>query len=488
MPITKDECDELEEKTICTVCIGETYLSNCVEHEGEEDECSYCGEEVQCITLEDLADRVESAFETHYSRTSDEPNSYQYAMLRDKESDYDWDREGEQTVYAIADAVSVSEEIAEDIQAILEYRHFDFENATMGIEDEFSSDAHYEEIMPGDHEWQEQWTEFVRLIKTEARFFSRTAASHLSDLFDRIDEMRTHDGRSLVMDVGPDTELTYLFRGRVFQSEPPLQKAMERPDKELAAPPAWAAGAGRMNARGISAFYGATAPEIVLAEVRPPVGSWVAMARFEITRPLRLLDLTALADVHERGSIFDPDYAYRLGRMMFLRTLSGRMARPVMPDDQEMEYLPTQAIADYLSTEGQVPLDGILFPSVQVGGNGVNAVLFHKSSRCEELDIPEGTEISARTYTNYEDGPEPDFRVSEEVPPTEDGAETEERRPGIFEPVMGDWDEWFDADPRDAALRIDVESLRVHEVNAVQIDTNSHSVRRHRFEKGDYGF
>lgn len=488
MAITKDECDELEEKTICAECVGEAYLSNSVEQEGEDDECSYCGEELECITLEELADRVEAAFETHYSRTSDEPNSYQYAMLRDKEIDYDWDREGTQTVYAIADAVSVSEKIADDIQAILEYRHFDFENGTMGIEDEFSSDAYYEEIMPGDHEWHEQWTGFVKLIKTEARFFSRTAAKYLSELFDRVDEMRTRAGNSLVVDVGPDTEITHLFRGRVFQSEPPLQKAMKRPDLELAAPPAWAAGAGRMNARGISTFYGATAPEIVLAEVRPPVGSWVAMARFEITRPLRLLDLAALADVQELGSIFDPDYAYRLARMMFLRTLGGRMARPVMPDDQEMEYLPTQAIADYLSTEGQVALDGILFPSVQAGGDGVNAVLFHKASRCEEIEIPEGTEIDARTYSMYEDGPEPDFHVSEEVPPAEDEVETEEQRPGVFEPVLGDWSEWLDADPRDAALRIDVESLRVHEVNAVQIDTNSYSVRRHRFEKRDYSF
>ena len=178
-------------------------------------------------------------------------------------------------------------------------------------------------------------------------------------------------------------------------------KAMKRPDLELSAPPAWAAAAGRMNARGISAFYGATAPEIALAEVRPPVGSRVALAKFNIIRPLRVLDLAALGEVMERGSIFDPDYAYRLGRMMFLRTLSNRMARPVMPDDQEMEYLPTQAIADYLSTEGQVPLDGILFPSVQVGGNGSNVVLFHKASRSEVLDIPKGTEIRSRTYSVY---------------------------------------------------------------------------------------
>lgn len=488
MTITQEECDELEEKAICTDCVGETYLSNCIEEEGQEAKCSYCGEELTCFTLDEMADRVESAFEAHFSRTADEPNSYQYAMLRDREIDYDWDREGQETVYAIMDATIISERVAKDIQAILEYRHYDFDDAAMGIESEFSSDAHYEEIMPRDQRWHEQWNEFEKLIKTEARFFSRTAAAHLGELFDRIDEMRTADGRSLVETAGPDTTITHLYRARVFQAESPLQKAMGRPDKELSAPPAWAAGAGRMNAKGISVFYGATSPDIALAEVRPPVGSRVALARFNIIRPLRLLDLAALGDVLERGSIFDPGYADRLGRMMFLRTLSGRMSRPVMPDDQEMEYLPTQAIADYLSTEGQVPLDGILFPSVQAGGNGVNAVLFHKASRCEELELPEGTEIEARTYQLYEEGPEPDYTVTETVPPAKEEPESDGKKHGIFEPSLHDWTDWLDADPREVTLRIDVESLQVHEVNAVQIQTSSRSVRRHRFEKRDFDF
>ena len=46
---------------------------------------------------------------------------------------------------------------------------------------------------------------------------------------------------------------------------------------------------GRMNAAGISVFYGATDDETAIAGVRPPVGSWVATATFEVIRPLRLL-------------------------------------------------------------------------------------------------------------------------------------------------------------------------------------------------------
>ncbi|MCB2401972.1 RES family NAD+ phosphorylase [Rhizobium ruizarguesonis] len=51
-------------------------------------------------------------------------------------------------------------------------------------------------------------------------------------------------------------------------------------------------------------------------------------------------------------------------------------SRPVMPDDQEFDYLPTQAVADFLATETVTPLDGIIFPSVQVAGGKQNVVLF----------------------------------------------------------------------------------------------------------------
>lgn len=46
-----------------------------------------------------------------------------------------------------------------------------------------------------------------------------------------------------------------------------------------------------------------------------------------------------------------------------------------------------------MATEGKVPVDGIIFPSVQAGNEGVNVVLFQKASRADEMDIPKGTEL-----------------------------------------------------------------------------------------------
>lgn len=488
MTISYDEHQELIERHICFECIGESFLSGQVEAAGQDSTCHYCKETQASISMEDLANKVETVFQTHFARTPDEPNALQYAMQNDRESTYEWNRKGQPTGYVIMDAADLREEIAMDVRDILEFRYHDFDSAAAGIECDFAAGAYYEEIMPENGSWHAEWREFERLIKTEARFFSRAAAAHLSKLFDQIDRMCTRDERSLVVDAGPDTGISQLYRARVFQSEAPLLKAMQNPDLELSAPPAWAAGAGRMNARGISVFYGATTPDIALAEVRPPVGSTVAMARFDIIRPLRLLDLTALGNVHEAGSIFDPDYEYRLGRMQFLRMLSKVMAQPVMPDDQETEYLPTQAIADYLATEGQVPLDGILFPSVQAGGNGLNVVLFHKASRTQVRDLPEGIEIRARTHSLYAEGWEADYSVVEEVPPAELGEENGQQQPTPFGLEAEEWNDPREVDSRESTLRIDMDSLNVHEVTAVQIKTQSHPVLRYRFERTDPPF
>ena len=110
------------------------------------------------------------------------------------------------------------------------------------------------------------------------------------------------------------------------------------------------AGAGRMNARGIPVFYGATHPEAALAEVRPPVGSKVVIAQFDISRPLRLLDVASLQSLFVGGSLFDPMYLASKQKAAFLEWLSESITMPVVPDDEALKYIPTQVIAEYLAS------------------------------------------------------------------------------------------------------------------------------------------
>ena len=92
------------------------------------------------------------------------------------------------------------------------------------------------------------------------------------------------------------------------------------------------------------------------------------------------------------------------------------MARPVMPDDEAVEYLPTQAVADFLATMNEPRLDGIVFPSAQTKA-GRNVVLFHQAARVEAIVLPKGTTIVASSGYETEDGWEVAYSVSEKVPP-----------------------------------------------------------------------
>jgi hypothetical protein len=476
-----DDFEKLKIKRLCYQCIGEQYLKDEVQQKGQRGRCSYCSRSVQSYTIGAIADRVETAFEQHFRRTSDQPMAWQQSLLSDRESNYDWERDGEPVIWAIANAADILEHVAEDIQAILDEQYADFDAAAMGEESEFCSESYYEEKGSSDDVWQEEWCNFERSLKTEARFFSRIAAGHLASVFCGIDGMSATDGRPLVIDAGAQTNLSAIYRARVFQSEEMLKEAICRPDFHIGPPPAVLATAGRMNARGISVFYGATDPGVAIAEVRPPVGSQVAVARFEIIRPIRLLDLTALSAVAEVGSFFDPGWAARLERATFLRSLSQRIARPVMPDDEALEYLPTQAIADFLATENDPVLDGIFFPSVQATGDALNVVLFHKAARVEAMDIPKGADIEASTGLMSEDGWEVDYLVSESLPSNSSLKEEHEggQLPGLDESVVSAW-QAGNIDLRDVTLRNDLESVKVHIVRWVQYQCDKHDVKRHR--------
>ncbi|KQY92835.1 hypothetical protein ASD21_12325 [Caulobacter sp. Root1455] len=419
-----------------------------------------------------MSELIEVAFEQHYVRTASESDSWHRDF---------WERDGEPVVYAIMNAGDFPEDAARHIQQLLEDEHAEYGSDYIGEESEFDGQSYYEERGTSDEAWQEDWRSFEQGLKSQARFFSRQASAHLASIFHQIDQLQTTDGRALIVDAGPASSLTTLYRARAFQADDKLLEAMSRPDLHLGPPPSQLAAAGRMNARGISVFYGTNEARVAIAEVQPPVGSQVLVGQFEITRPLRLLDLTALSDVASGGSVFDPESSSRMERAMFLRSLSARISRPVMPDDEPFEYLATQAVADFLATESELELDGIIFPSVQVAGAVVNVALFHKAAGVEELELPHETKIEARRGRWEEDGFEIDYEVIERVPPP-----PEEEEPDAFAPLRSpifarDWrGELYDVAGRDPTLRVALDSLRVHVIQKVEYDSTPYPITRRR--------
>jgi hypothetical protein len=90
-----DDIETLKERKLCFNCVGEEFLSEEIRKQGKRAKCDYCGKTARQYNTGAFAERVDTAFERHYTRTSTEPDAIQWMMMKDKESDYDWEREGE---------------------------------------------------------------------------------------------------------------------------------------------------------------------------------------------------------------------------------------------------------------------------------------------------------------------------------------------------------------------------------------------------------
>jgi hypothetical protein len=90
----------------------------------------------------------------------------------------------------------------------------------------------------------------------------------------------------------------------------------------------------------------------------------VVVGEFKLQKSLKILDLTKIG-VGFTGSIFASGYGSRAARRRFLEGFHALIAKPIQPHEEQLEYIPTQAVAEYVSNV--LGFDGILFGSAQLG-------------------------------------------------------------------------------------------------------------------------
>lgn len=466
--IERRDPEECAIRRICADCVGEPYLKREIKSKGKAFVCSYCSGKRKTIQLDELCRYVNQAFEDHY-----EPAGY----------GYDGEPKGEGVVDVIQGAAGIDYDPACDLQAVLEDQYGPVGKDAVIEDNPYSEEVSYQERGISIYEYMEEWDRFRKSLLTEARLFNGEAESILGRIFDGIEEYGARHGKQVFVDAGPGKRIKAFFRARAFHSDEKLKAAIARPDVDLGPPPSQFAIAGRMNAHGIGVFYGATHCGVAIAEIRPPVGSRVLVGRFEIIRSLRLLDVGAMGAIRAKGSLFDPEFVRELERAAFLGTLSQRITQPVMPDDEPSEYLVTQAIADYLATRTDPVLDGILYPSVQQNGNRKrNVVLFHKSSCVAELDLPTGSRIDAHLYEQDEGDRYPGYSVLVRKPPPR---KKDEVYDGLFDVESVRPFRTRRTESREASLKVDLPSVKVHHVTAVRFSDEQHSIRRHELQMSE---
>lgn len=481
--------EDIDTDYVCHGCIGNRVLVDIVRAEGTRVACSYCDGVSEAMPLDDFAHRIHEVLQEHFVLSPSQPTGLEYAFAKEGH----WAPPGYPVADVIADIVGICEKITTNVRELLS-EFYGYHAVKGGEEDPYSSDAYYEERGAEDSAWKM----FCEHIRYHGRFFNSYAEDELKNIFGDLRTHKTFRSKPVIRELSPGGDNSPIWRARTALSSKELKAILKAPAREIGPPPPRLTKGGRMNASGIPVFYGAMEKETCVAELRAPVGSQVVLAKFELLRPVRLLDLGALTEIWNiEANHFDPDYGKHEGRAASLRSLASEICRPVMPQDEAFEYLPSQAVAEYLSNKLDTRLDGIIFPSSQTDGAGRNVVLFNHACAVAPYDLPKGTKVEVDLPRKHdEDGEEDEenggtIMVFETVPQT---CSTPPRTDGetlfdlsIFSP------EWSEDDIESEelstwskpTLRLDMKSVLVLDIRSVRYEHHRREVFRHRSAKGE---
>lgn len=228
------------------------------------------------------------------------------------------------------------------------------------------------------------WHNFKETILHRQRFFNPDAKKLLFEIFRRVENQKSKTRKCPIYIIEPSASLELIKRARISTPEL-VTKIKENAERELSSPPAHLCKSGRLNASGISVFYGAFKDETCIAELRAPVGCTVYCGSFKLVRSICVLDTTVFEDPARRSSIFAPQHEMRYDQWLFMREFMQHISNPVLPDYEHLEYIPTQAVAEFLSShffpsvDGiKRQIDGIIYSSAQKRGEK-NIAIFERA-------------------------------------------------------------------------------------------------------------
>lgn len=235
----------------------------------------------------------------------------------------------------------------------------------------------------------EMWDRFKFEIAHRRRFFYVKAQGWLEQIFSELHYQEDENGRSPIYSISPGKTQFEIFRARRIDNHVERAAAINEPQRHLAPPPERLRKAGRLNASGVSCFYGAFETGTCLSELRAPVGSMIVCAKFELIRPITVLDMTRFAAQGNNRSIFSPVAQSRLDQWRFMRLFRKEITQPILPDDEVLDYISTQAVAEFIHYDlagklGQKvkQIDGIIYESAQCP-EGLNIALFGDAALVE---------------------------------------------------------------------------------------------------------
>ena len=195
--------------------------------------------------------------------------------------------------------------------------------------------------------WVEKYSEFVDELKSSRRHFLSDSSKEFLTCLKELAGKRT-----LLLKQGD-----VLYRARkneVVKKDGRHQPSVDPWPAEEMTPSLNMNSEGRANPYNITMMYLASSEETAIAEVRPDVGFPVTVGEFKVVKELKLVDFVSLRPSWSwYYKLTDDDENLWLN-------LSNDYSRPLYKEEQQINYLQTQVIAEYFKDQG---FDGLIYQS-----------------------------------------------------------------------------------------------------------------------------
>ncbi len=352
---------------ICIDCVEVEPLKRFVSDHGASATCDFCNQEKLCLEKSKVFDYVLARVDEN-TAVDEDLSQFEYWSTYEGGSD---------DIPAAFFDVVIAEWIGIDnddvTNAIYEYAPEKYKRDEKGIDFcYFMDDGTLERNFVED-----SWEKFISGIRHSHRFFNPKAKDFLDQVFS---QTVGEDGKLKSECITVVKHGEHLYRARTVPNYEAAKVLRDDPASQFGPPPKGVAGSQRMTPSGISAMYCGFERETCLSEIRAITGDYVVSAGLTPIAPMSLLNLSSLDQViGPKLTIMDEGYLQAIHLTAFLKSLVNKMSKPKGRND-ELSYLSTQVVFEYLRLKFQGQVDGLIFPSVQTGEKGKNAIIFPECS------------------------------------------------------------------------------------------------------------
>ena len=350
------------DKHVCHGCIGDYALKEYITINGYRQKCDYCHKVRKCVELEDLMSRIINGIKFEYEDATgcmgydSKEGGFYGARTWDN-----WDLVHDQLELGIEE-----DSLLDDIVNTMD------------------DSVTWCEIDP--YHWRESkehlslWRSFCNQVKKETRYvFFRAKTGdgkYEPEPFEILDIIGANlEQLGLIRNISKGTTF---FRGRMHQ----LSESYNT-DKDLGAPPYYAATSNRMSPEGISIFYGASDANTVLHEIYDKQKDMATVAEFYNLRELKCIDLTVLEQI-PFPSLFDEKRRNNRESLSFILDFNEDITKEI-DTFKGIEYVPAQVVAEYFRhvfrLQDDSKIDGIVYKSSVVEW-GICYALFFDNEQC----------------------------------------------------------------------------------------------------------